>query len=366
MTTTMQNSKSGQPPRKAYQNTTPYLLARLRGYTRTAVITLFAITVLTAYLAPFGYMSVTSLKSLDQIGNLQVLPQSERLIEYEGESYPVYLVPQEDGSIVEWALVNKGRESSEFVDPANLEAGLIAWEGRWRTLDPAWELDLQTGNFAEAWTLVRFPRLLFNTFMIAFLGVIGTVISCTLVAYGFSRFPIPGKSILFMILISTIVLPKQVTLVPTYALFDRIGWTGTWLPLIVPHFFANAYNVFLLRQFFLTIPKDLDEAAMIDGANPFQVLIRIIIPQAWPALIAVMIFHFIFAWNDYFEPLIYLLGRDDLVPISVGIQQFNFIYGTQVHLIQATALLALVIPVLLFFFAQKYFMQGVKFTGVDK
>jgi multiple sugar transport system permease protein len=169
-----------------------------------------------------------------------------------------------------------------------------------------------------------------------------------------------------MILIATIILPRQVTLVPTYVFFDRIGWTGTWLPLIVPHFFANAYNVFLLRQFFQSIPKEMDEAAMIDGASPLRTLVSIIVPQAWPALVAVALFHFVFAWNDYFEPLIYLLGKPELQPISVGIQQFNFIYDKEPHLIQSTALMGLVLPIILFVLAQRFFMQGIVVTGVDK
>jgi multiple sugar transport system permease protein len=167
-------------------------------------------------------------------------------------------------------------------------------------------------------------------------------------------------------LIGTIILPGQVTLIPTYAFFARIGWTGTWLPLTVPHFFANAYNVFLLRQFFLTLPKELDEAAMIDGATPWQVLIKVIIPQAWPAIISVGLFHFIFAWNDYFGPLIYLLGHPELQPISVGVQEFNFAYGAQPQLVQATSLMAMVLPLVIFFFAQKIFMRGVVITGVEK
>jgi multiple sugar transport system permease protein len=157
-----------------------------------------------------------------------------------------------------------------------------------------------------------------------------------------------------------------VTLIPTYAFFARIGWVGTWLPLTVPHFFANAYNVFLLRQFFLTLPRELDEAAMIDGASPFQVLTKVIIPQAWPAIISVGLFHFIFAWNDFFGPLIYLLGKQDLQVISVGVQVFNFAYGAHPELVQATSLLAMALPVVIFFFAQKIFMRGVVITGVEK
>jgi len=142
--------------------------------------------------------------------------------------------------------------------------------------------------------------------------------------------------VLFIILISTIILPRQVTLVPTYAFFAALGWTGTWLPLLIPQFFTNAYNVFLLRQYFMTLPRELDEAAMIDGANPFQILLRVMIPQAYPVLVAVGLFHFVFAWNDYFEPLLYLINAPELQPISVGIQQFNDLYTREPALLQAT------------------------------
>ena len=120
-------------------------------------------------------------------------------------------------------------------------------------------------------------------------------------------------------LLATIMLRAQVTLVPTYILFTRLGWTGTWLPLIVPHFFANAYNVFLLRQYFMTIPRDLDEAAMIDGASPFRILRSVIVPQAIPAIVAVTLFHFFFAWNEFLMSLVYVGGNPDLWPLSLGI-----------------------------------------------
>ncbi len=196
--------------------------------------------------------------------------------------------------------------------------------------------------------------------------MIGTLLSCICVAYAFARFPIPGKNFLFVVLLGTIILPQQVTLIPTYIFFSKIHWVGTWLPLIVPHFFANAYNVFLLRQYFMTLPRELDEAAMIDGAGPFRILTSVIIPQSWPAIVAVGIFHFVFAWNDFFGPLIYLLGKPKLQPISVGVQIFNFRYGPRPELVQATSLMAMVLPLLIFFLAQKVFMRGVVITGVDK
>lgn len=328
-------------------------------------ITLVVIAFLLLYLSPMGYMIVTSLKSQSQIARGTLLPLSPEQFVYEGQAYDVYNVPTEDG-VRQLALVEGLRNRSTFLDPDAPEAGLIEWEGRWRGLEPVQTLDLHTENFGEAYQRVNFPRLMLNTLVIAVLGVIGTIVSCVLVAYGFTRFPIPGKNLLFMVLLSTIILPRQVTLVPTYAFFAAIGWTGTWLPLIVPHFFANAYNVFLFRQYFMSLPRELDEAAMIDGAGPLRILLSIIIPQSWPVIVAVGLFHFVFAWNDYFEPLIYLLNAPHLQPISVGIQQFNAVYDRQPAMLQATSIMALVPPLLLFLLSQRVFMRGVVITGVEK
>ena len=178
-------------------------------------------------------------------------------------------------------------------------------------------------NYISVWTLLNYPRLLFNTAAIAVIGLIGTVVSCTLVAYGFARFRFPGRGALFLILISTIFLPAAVTLIPTYTIFVKLGWVGTWLPLLVPTFFANAYDVFLLRQYLLTIPREMDEAAAIDGAGPLRTLISVIVPQAWPVIIAVAIFHLVYSWNDFFGPLIYLSTKPDLQTLAVGLAQFS-------------------------------------------
>lgn len=350
----------------AQRSSSPVLFLHSRKLALGGLVTVFVLILLLAYLAPFGYMVVTSLKTSEQITQGDILPLSPAQFEYEGELYDVYSVSTPDGVTHQWALVDKGRAESQFVDPLNPEAGLIAWQGSWRTLDPASSLDLHPENFALAWDRVNFVRVLFNTGVIAVLGMIGTVVSCTLVAYGFARFPIPFKGLLFIILVSTIILPKQVTLVPTYAFFAAIGWTGTWLPLIIPHFFANAYNVFLLRQYFLTLPRELDEAAMIDGAGPMRILRSVIVPQAWPAILAVALFHFIWAWNDYFEPLIYLLNAPERQPISVAIQQFNDVFFREPALLQATSLLALVPPLILFVLLNRVFIRGVVVTGVDK
>ncbi len=356
-----------RPPRRAAIGA-PHYVRQLRVFGLHASVTLFATMALVVFLMPFGYMAVTSFKDRPQIvasARGPILPVDPLKFEHEGAALDVLKVPI-DGTVRNLALLTRGRRESVFVDPEAPEAAPIVWEGSWRVLDPVWVFAPRTGNFAEAWRGINFPRLLFNTAFIAFVGMFGTLVSCVSVAYAFARFPLPGKNVLFLVLVATIVLPRQVMLVPTYAFFDFIGWTGTWLPLIVPHFFANAFNVFLLRQYFLQLPRELDEAAMIDGAGPFRILTSVIIPQSYAVIVAVALFHIVFAWNDYFEPLIYTLGKPELQPISVGIQQFNFAYAQQPHLIQATALLGMALPVLLFFLSQRFFMRGVVITGVDK
>ena len=339
-----------------------------RKFTSKALVTLFATLIISVFLMPLAYMSVTAFKTLHQITdiNAHFLPKSPENFEYEGKEYPLYQVPGENGELHEWALYRKGREDSDWLDPNNLEAGPINWEGRWRVLEPAYAFAPTFDNFPAAWKQVNFQRLFRNTFIIALSSTIGTLLSSIAVAYGFARFRIPGVNVIFMVLIATIILPSQVTLIPQYIFFRQIGWGGTWWPLIIPHFFANAYNVFLLRQYFRGIPKDLDEAAMMDGASPLRVLVSVIIPQSWPVITAVSMFHFFWAWNDFFTPLVYLQGREDLYPISVGLTQFNNIYSVQPGLAMAAAIMAVALPVVIFFSAQKVFMQGIVITGVDK
>jgi multiple sugar transport system permease protein len=271
-----------------------------------------------------------------------------------------------DTSVKDLAIVKKGRQASTFVDPNNLAAGEFSCQVSWRALKRPWIFSPTWENYTQVWDTIDYPRLMWNTTFYAIMTEIGVLISCTLVAFGFSRFRFPGRDFLFIVLIATIFLPAAVTVIPTYTFFQKIGWLGTWLPLIVPAFFANAYDVFLLRQYFMTLPRELDEAAMIDGASPFRVLWSVIIPQSYPALMAVTVFHIVFAWNDYFGPLIYLSTARDKWPISVALANFNGIYGQQPQLIQAGALMALILPLILFVVAQRFFVQGIVVTGVEK
>jgi multiple sugar transport system permease protein len=337
--------------------------------TKSFIITFIAVVFLAVFLSPMLRLALSAVKTDEQVSALGApfWPAKSRTFSYQGKELEVYKVPTETG-VKEWGLFKKGRQESQFVDPANPDAEPIIWQGSWRMLDRAWEWAPAWSNFSEVWELLDFPRLLFNTVALAVFSLIGTLSSCILVAYGFARFRIPGKEFLFILLISTIFLPAAVTLIPTYTVFVKLGWVGTWLPLIVPAFFANAYDVFLLRQFFLTIPREMDEAAMIDGAGPFRTLISVILPQSWPALIAVGIFHFVYVWNDFFGPLIYLSTRQDLQTISIGLARFNGIYGNEPTLIAAGTLMTLIIPVIIFIFTQRFLLHGVVVTGtgVDK
>jgi multiple sugar transport system permease protein len=339
----------------------------IRSFTAGASLTLLAVLILSAYLAPLAYMVVTSLKDQTQLADSSapIYPASQRTFVYEGEPLPVYDV-EIDGTTRQLAIVRKGREESELIDPADPDAGAFVWVGRWRTLAPVYDFDPKVDNFANAWDEIGFPKLLANTFIIATLSTIGAVGSSIMVAYGFSRFRFPGRGGLFLVVLATIMLSQQATLVPSYIIFSKLGWTGTWLPLIVPHFFANAYNVFLLRQYFMTIPRDLDEAAMIDGASPFRVLRSVIVPQAIPAIVAVTLFHFFWSWNEFLLALVYVGGKPDLWTLSLGIQQFAALYVTRPPLVQASAILTLAVPVFIFFIAQRAFMRGVVVTGVEK
>ena len=349
---------------------------QLRKGVNITFVTALTLAILGIFLSPFLFMVFTSLKTQGQITQLgaPIWPAKPTTYDYNGKSVEVFKVPAStcagsnpnDTSIKSLAIVKKGRQQSTFVDPANPGGGEFVCNVSWRALDRTWVFSPTWQNYAEAWNAIDYPKLLWNTTYYAIMTEIGVLISCTLVAFGFARFRFPGRDFLFVLLIATIFLPGAVTIVPTYAFFQRIGWVGTWLPLIVPAFFANAYDVFLLRQYFMTLPRELDEAAMIDGAGPLRILWSVIIPQSYPALMAVTVFHIVFAWNDYFGPLIYLSTARDKWPISIALTTFNGIYGQRPQLVQAGALMAIILPLLLFAVAQRFFVQGIVVTGVEK
>ena len=228
---------------------------------------------------------------------------------------------------------------------------------------PTWAPDpVQWENYPEALTARPFGRYYVNTTIITTLSVIGQVLSSAVVAYGFARFRFPGRGFLFLVLLSTLMIPFHMLIIPRFILFRYLGWLDTFLPLIVPNFFGGAFSIFLLRQYFLTIPLDLDEAAKMDGANAFQIFMSIILPLARPALGAVAVFEFVSTWNDFLGPLIYL-SSDRNYTVSIGLAAFRNDYFTAWHLFMAASAVAMLAPLVVFFLAQKYFISGVALTG---
>jgi multiple sugar transport system permease protein len=312
-------------------------------------------------LMPLVWMLSTSLKSRSATTAFppQWIPRDEQSVEIEGRQSYVYAIPV-DGEIRELALFKKQGQTGIFVNPDNPEEryDLTVLDGK-RVSD----IRFHWGNYPEALTAAPFNKYLVNSLLFVGITTVGVVVSCTLVAFGFARFRAKGLGILFLLLLSTIMLPGQVTLIPTFILFKMLNWYDTLLPLIVPSFFANAWDVFLLRQYFLTVPLELDDAAKIDGCGPMRILWHIILPQAAPAVATVAIFHSLWAWNEFFLPLIYLQSPDKWT-VSLGLQSFNALYSNNLNLLMAASTVALLPPVLVFFFAQRLFIQGVVISGV--
>jgi multiple sugar transport system permease protein len=219
------------------------------------------------------------------------------------------------------------------------------------------------GNYPDALTRIDFPNALRNSLLYAIPAVVGTVISCSLVAYGFARVRWPGRDITFLILLATMMLPTQVTFIPLYVTFSKLGWIGTYLPLLIPTFLGNPFFIFLLRQFFRSIPDELSDAARIDGASELRILWRVIVPLSWPALITVGLFTFIDKWGDFFGPLIYL-RNPDLYPLSIALQSFQSSHKTEWPLVMAAAAVIALPLVVIYFLAQKKFVEGITFSGL--
>jgi multiple sugar transport system permease protein len=219
-------------------------------------------------------------------------------------------------------------------------------------------------NYPEALTVVPFYRYLLNTLVLEFWNITGTLFTCSLAAFSFARLRWRGRNIVFGIILSGLMLPYAVTLIPHYLIWNSLGAVNTILPLTVPSWLGqHVFAIFLLRQFFMTIPRDLDEAAYIDGANPFTVLFRVIIPLSKPAFIVVFIFTFIGVWNDFLGPLIYLQDREKFT-LAVGLAQFSGMYNAQWGYLMAAST-AMIAPIIaMFFVAQKYFIEGITLTGV--
>ncbi len=222
---------------------------------------------------------------------------------------------------------------------------------------------VRTENYGEAVTLIPFWRYALNSLVIAVPVVVGTVVSSVAVAYAFARMRAPGMRWLFVLVIAAIMLPGEVTLVPSFLLFKELGWVGTYLPLTVPAWLGGgAFNIFLLRQYFLTIPREQDELARVEGHSFLSILLRVIVPQSWPAISVVAAFEFVHVWNDFLGPLLYISDQDAYT-LPLGLNFYKDIYNTQWAHLMAASLLALLPCIVVFFLAQRAFTQGVVLTG---
>lgn len=356
----------------------------LRRPRRLVHLPLLALSALFAF--PLVWLVLTSLQPREQVGKIppEWLPRRHYLELPEGK---VYVTPPSVGrlgevEVREWRL-------SKYEDTTPRTFTVAASEVR-QEIAPVW------GNYPEAvraltasedekalplselikrsrfpWTsdaeegrTITFLTYLSNTFLVALLSVLGTVLSSALVAYGLTRIRWKGRDTLFGITLATMMIPFPVLMVPLYTVFRELGWIGTLLPLWVPAFFGSAFSVFLLRQFFATIPLELSEAARIDGCSEFQIFWRIILPLARPALSVVALFHFLFVYNDFLGPLLFLTEPSTFT-MALGLQQYQSQHGgSEWHLLMAASVMLVLPVIVLFFFAQRTFIEGISTTGL--
>ncbi|MBM3188896.1 MAG: carbohydrate ABC transporter permease [Chloroflexi bacterium] len=227
----------------------------------------------------------------------------------------------------------------------------------WIPNPPQWD------NYPEVFRRLQFGRFIVNTLYVTVMGTVGSVLSSLMVAFGLAKIRWPGRDLLFALLVGTMMLPGIVTMIPVFIMFKQIGWVGTFYPLWVPSWFGSAFYIFLVRQYMLTLPNELNEAARIDGANNFAILWRVIVPLCGPAIASVAIFSFLAHYNNFMGPLIYL-SDNNMYTIPLGLLWFQGRFGNFWHLVMAASMISVAPVIALFFFAQSYFVQGVQFAGL--
>ncbi|WP_405148324.1 carbohydrate ABC transporter permease [Sphaerisporangium sp. NBC_01403] len=227
-----------------------------------------------------------------------------------------------------------------------------------------WPADWEWGNFGDIFVKAPLLTWILNTLMYSVLATVFMLVSSIPVAYALARFRFRGRKLAFLLVITTMMLPPQVVAVPIYLIWARFHLTGTLWPLIIPMLLGDAFSIFLLRQFLVTIPKEYSDAARVDGCGEFRTLIRVILPMARPAIAAVALFQFFYCWNDYYGPLLYAGTDTSHWTLSLGLASFRAVHRVQWNLTMAATLLAMAPVIVVFFFAQKAFIEGVKLTGV--
>jgi multiple sugar transport system permease protein len=340
---------------------------KVKRFLRIAPFNIFVWVLLILYLMPMMFMVVTGMMPTEQLGdkNAPLYPSRIMPYEYQGLEYQIYNVPTEKG-IQQLALIEPGAISSLFIDPKDPKSTLIEWKGDWQSLTGVYEFHPAWGNFAVMAESLPFTKMVRNTFILTLVGEVAVLTSSIIVAYGFTRFSIPGGNLLFYVMIATILIPEKITFIPTFYVYVAIlKWRGTVLPLLLHLFFGNAVYIFLLRQNFKSLPFDLEEAAMLDGAGPLRRLFHVILPQSWPVIITVSLLHFFYSWNETRLASIYLGSNPDLIPVSFGVQNYQSLIPIE-NIIEASTVVMLIVPVLILFLAQRYFMQGLVITGSEK
>lgn len=230
---------------------------------------------------------------------------------------------------------------------------------------PVWIPDpVKWDNFAKAVTVIPFFQYMGNTCKVAFMDVLGTVLACPLVAYGLSRLEWKGRDFLFFLTISVMMIPHEVTMIPQFIMYSKMGLVGTYVPLYLASFFGGRpFMIFLLRQFFMNLPRDLEDAARIDGASELKVYAKVVLPLVVPGVLTVALFRFMNSWNDFLGPLLYL-SDDQKYTITIGLQMFTTQYSTQWSLLMAASLLTAIPVVVVYFLVQKRFIEGITFSGI--
>ena len=325
------------------------------------------------FLVPFLWMVLTAFKSSQDVFHTppRWLPYDNLTVNVNGEQLPLYDVKTAEG-VKQLAAVKIVEGVGTFVDPANpsqqmeyeiqqgatkIAVPIMHVSFNWQNFPDAMERGSRPGIGASFWVYFK------NSLIIAFFAIVGTLFSNTPVAYAFARLKFPGRDLLFIIILATMMLPYQVTMIPIYLFFnDFLGWGNSFLPLIIPTFFANAYDVFLLRQFFRTIPEEMCDAARVDGASEWQIFTRIILPLSVPVLATVTVFTFLWAWNDFTGPLLFLTSPKNFT-MALGLQDFQSQRSMVWNQLMAASVVFTVPIVIAFFFAQKTFIQGIKLTG---
>ncbi len=325
------------------------------------------------FLIPFLWMVLTAVKSSQDVFHTppRWLPYDNVRVDVNGQQLPLYDVQTETG-VRQLAAVKIVEGVGTFVDPANpaqtmkyeiqqgatvIATPIMHIHFNWQNFPDAMSRGSRPSTGASFWVYFR------NSLIIAFFAIVGTLFSNTPVAYAFARLKFKGRDLLFIIILATMMLPFQVTMIPIYLFFnDFLGWGDSFLPLIIPTFFANAYDVFLLRQFFRTIPEEMCDAARVDGASEWQIFTRLVLPLSVPVIATVSVFTFLWAWNDFTGPLLFLTSPRNFT-MALGLQDFQSQRTMIWNQLMAASVVFTVPIVIAFFFAQKTFIQGIKLTG---